>query len=229
MGSFIRGSLLKEFRSGILAGSEYSGNGKGKSNSQRQGGCLLLRQGFGSRSFADMRVEAVGEMPRRTGRGGNVAGEPGAGLAIKSFLAAIDSDDSLFCVAQPLVEPAADEAAGHVYSADIVLEFREAEHSRSRSLHFVLIEKLIELLKEAGSNESLEATLCLTSGSILVGGSGSSDRSAQKELALWIRLAAKGVSSEQAVLRWGLGLAHLQQALLFTSRHLRMHLGQAGG
>jgi hypothetical protein len=31
------------------------------------------------------------------------------------------------------------------------------------------------------------------------------------------------------VLRWGLGLAHLQQALLFTSRHLRMHLGQMGG
>jgi hypothetical protein len=177
-----------------------------------------------------MRVEAVGEMPRRVGRGGDVAGEPGAGLAIKSFLAAIESGDSLFCVAQPLEGPSADESAsGRVYSGDILLEFREAENSRNRSLHFVLIEKLIELLKEAGSNESLEATLCLTSGSILVSASETPARANQKELALWMRLAAKGDSAEQAELRWGLGLAHLQQALLFTSRHLRMHLGQMGG
>jgi hypothetical protein len=41
-----------------------------------------------------------------------------------------------------------------------------------------------------------------------------------------VRLLAKGDSAEQAALRWGLGLAHLQQALLFTSRHLRQHLKQ---
>jgi hypothetical protein len=45
-----------------------------------------------------------------------------------------------------------------------------------------------------------------------------------KELELWIRLAAKGESPEQAVLRWGLGLTHIQQALLFSSRFLRLHL-----
>jgi hypothetical protein len=110
-----------------------------------------------------------------------------------------------------------------------LLEFREAENSQSRSLHFVLIEKLIELLKEAGSNDSLEATLCLTSGSIFVNGLRTPGVARQKELALWMRLTAKGDSADQAVLRWGLGLAHLQQALLFTSRHLRMHLGQMGG
>jgi hypothetical protein len=44
-----------------------------------------------------------------------------------------------------------------------------------------------------------------------------------------MRLAAQGDSAEQAVLRWGLGLAHVQQALLFTSRHLRMRLAQTGG
>ena len=91
------------------------------------------------------------------------------------------------------------------------------------------MEKLIELLKEAGSSESLETTLCLTSGSISVGSSGSQDKPSQKELALWLRLAAKGESPEQAVLRWGLGLAHIQQALLFTSRYLRLHLAQTGG
>jgi hypothetical protein len=189
-----------------------------------------LQAPFASRSFADMRVEAVGEMPRRSGRGADVAGEPGAGLAIKSFLAAIDSGDSLLCMAQPLEGPSEDESVGgHVYSGDILLEFREVENSRNRSLHFVLIEKLIELLKEAGSNDSLETTLCLTSGSILIRTSETQAPARQKELALRMRLTAKGDSADQAVLRWGLGLAHLQQALLFTSRHLRMHLGQMGG
>jgi hypothetical protein len=175
-----------------------------------------------------MKVQAVGEMPRRAGRA--AAGEPGAELAIKSFLGAIDGDDSLFCVALPLAGPSEDESAGgRVYSGDVVLEFRDAENARNRSLHFLLVEKLIELLREAGSQETLETMLCLTSGSLLVSDTETPAPSRQKELALWMRLAAKGDSAEQAVLRWGLGLAHLQQALLFTSRHLRMHLGQTGG
>jgi hypothetical protein len=110
-----------------------------------------------------------------------------------------------------------------------VLEFRQAELSGNRSLHFLLIEKLIELLKEAGSAETLEATLCLTPGSISMSSPGSEEKLIQKQFAIWIGLAAKGDSVEQAGLRWGLGLAHIQQALLFTSRHLRLHLAQTGG
>jgi hypothetical protein len=177
-----------------------------------------------------MRVEAVGEMPKRTAGAGLVAGEAAAGLAIKSFLAAIESDDSLFCVAQPLAGPSAEAGAGgRVCFGDIVLEFREADHGRNRSLHFILMEKLIELLKDAGSQVSLETTLCLTSGSISLSVLGNPVNPNQKELALWMRLTAKGESAEQAARRWSLGLAHIQQALLFSSRHLRMHLAQTGG
>jgi hypothetical protein len=186
-----------------------------------------------SRSVAGMRVEAVGEIPKRAGVAGAFPGDERTGLAIKTFLAAIDSDDSLFSIAQPLAGPSTDESARGVCFGDIVIEFRQDELTSQRKVHFVLIEKLIELLKEAGSSESLETTLCLTSRSILVSeearSSGSQARANQKELALWLRLAAKGVSPEQAVLRWGLGLAHLQQALLFTSRHLRQHIAQVGG
>jgi hypothetical protein len=110
-----------------------------------------------------------------------------------------------------------------------VLEFRQAELKCQRSLHFTLIEKLIELLKEAGSNETLHATLCLRSTSTLGSDPGWQEKPNLKELELWIRLAAKGESPEQAVLRWGLGLAHIQQALLFTSRYLRLHLAQTSG
>jgi hypothetical protein len=69
----------------------------------------------------------------------------------------------------------------------------------------------------------------LTSGSISVSQSGREEKPIEKQFATGIRLAAKAESAEQAVLRWGLGLAHLQQALLFTSRHLRMHLAQTNG
>jgi len=176
-----------------------------------------------------MRVNVVEKMDKRAERAGEVPGDAAASLAVKNFLAAIDSDDSLFCVAQPLAGPSGDESTGgSVYSGDMLLEFRRAEHSRQRSLHFLLVEKLAELLKEAGSQESLATTLCLTTASISVGTSGSQEHAGQKELALWIRLAAKGDSPEQALLRWGLGLAHIQQALLFTSRHLRLHLTQMG-
>jgi hypothetical protein len=192
--------------------------------------CLHLQGAFASRIFAGMRVEVLGEMPKRTAGAGVVASDAATGLAIKTFLAAVESDDSLFCVAQPLAGPSVDEAVGdRVYFGDIVLEFREVENSRNRRLHFLLMEKLIELLKQAGSQESLETTLCLTSGSISLSTSGNPVKPNQKELALCMRLAAKGDSTEQAVLRWGLGLAHIQQALLFTSRHLRMHLAQTGG
>src|SRR5271169_6739517 len=117
-----------------------------------------------------MRVEAVGEMPKWRGESRMVAGDAPAGLAIKNFLAAIESDDSLFCIAQPLTGPSADETTGgRVFSGEIILEFRRSELSRQRSLHFLLMEKLIELLKEAGSQDTLSTTLCLTPGSISVG------------------------------------------------------------
>ena len=178
-----------------------------------------------------MRVEVVEKVATRTKASAGAAGDASASLAVKNFLAAIDGEDSLFCVAQPLAGPSPDESAtGRVYSGDMILEFRQVEHRRQRNLHFLLLEKLIELLKGAGSQESLETALCLTSGTIPAGGSlntpSSEENPSQKEMALWIKLAAKGDSTDQAGLRWGLGLAHLQQALLFTSHHLRLRLTQ---
>ena len=41
---------------------------------------------------------------------------------------------------------------------------------------------------------------------------------------LGIRLVAEGSSAQQAELRWGLGLARIQQALLFRSRALKQQI-----
>jgi hypothetical protein len=186
-----------------------------------------------------MRVVVVEKIARRPEAAGIVGGDAEASLAVKNFIAAIDSDDSLFCAAQPLTRASVEEPkvdcdfSGTVYSGDIVLRFRRAEHSRLKSIHFLLMEKLTELLKADGSQESLEATLCLTQEEISVSSSVSAPENREMRnqggMALWIRLTAKGDSPERALLRWGLGLAHVQQAVLFSSRHLRLHLTQTNG
>lgn len=172
-----------------------------------------------------MRVTVAEKMAPCVARAGQSGEGTAQALASKNFLAAIGGEDSMFRIAQPLVGPSCEKpAAVSICSGDIVLEFREAEQRGKRGLHFALLEKLVELLKDAGSPESLEATLCLTSASIPAGDSEKREKRSAAELALWLRLDAKGDSPEQAVLRWGLGLTHLQQALLFTSRHLRLQL-----
>lgn len=165
-----------------------------------------------------MRVETVEKVPQRSSAG-VIGGDAPAAMAIKNFLSAIQSDDSLLQLVGPLGGPSAQVAeGGGFYIGEMTLEFRDDEHGRQKSLYFLLVEKLIELLREAGSAETLSATLCLTTGK--------EEKRNQSAVALWVRLAARGDSPEQAALRWGLALTHLQQALLFTSRHLRMQISQ---
>lgn len=165
-------------------------------------------------------MDVVEKIAKRPAKAEALAGEAAATLAMKNFVAALASDDSLFALLEPIAGPARDgDSSEQILFGDLVLGFKQEELSRQKSLQFLLVEKIIELLKEAGSKDTLEAKLCL--------GSRSANEESQKETALSVRLLAKGDSAEQAALRWGLGLAHLQQALLFTSRHVRQHLRQS--
>jgi len=168
-----------------------------------------------------MRVEAVAAIPKRAGTFAVDAADPGTNLALKNFAAAMAGEDSLFILVEPLSgpSPAGADRPGE-FSGDVVLRFQQSELARQKTLYFLLLEKLIELLKEAGSLETLEAKLCLLAET--------RDVPSSLQTAVCIRLIACGDSPEQARLRWGLGLAHLQQALLFTSRLLRQQVKQAG-
>lgn len=181
---------------------------------------LRLRRGVASRSFASMRVETIEKLPEKSSAG-VVAGDAAAAMAIKTFVKAIESDDSLLRLIAPLNGPSTQVAeGGGFYIGEMTLAFRDEEQHRQKSLYFLLVEKLIELLRDAGSSETLKATLCLTTVK--------ENKRNPNGVALWVRLSARGDSPEQAALRWGLGLTHLQQALLFTSRHLRMQISQRG-
>lgn len=168
-----------------------------------------------------MRVEAVAAIPKRPSPPAADAADPGTTLALKNFATAMAGEDSLFVLLEPQLGPAPARAdRPREFFADVVLGFQQTELARQKSLYFLLLEKLIEMLKDAGSAETLAAQIGLLAET--------RDIPSVPQTALCIRLIAVGDSPEQARLRWGLGLAHLQQALLFTSRLLRQQVQQAG-
>jgi hypothetical protein len=156
-----------------------------------------------------MLVDVVESLPKRDDASASVVSDEAVDRALRSFAAAIESADSLFQCETPAPAVVGDGLC----SGDFALSFR-AELEKNRRLQFALVEKLVELLRLAGSAETLAARISLTpqpSGALLR-----------------VRLEARGSSAEQARLRWGLGLAHVQQALLFTSRYLRQQGAQGG-
>ena len=90
-----------------------------------------------------MRVEVVESLPAQAPGTAQVAPDTSVRRALGSFLAAIDSDESLFaCEA-----PGAPHVAANLSSADFVLKFRAQNLRANRRLHFSLVEKLVQLLK----------------------------------------------------------------------------------
>lgn len=132
--------------------------------------------------------------------------------ALQNFHDTLRSADSIFSVEDPgVVSTASNPSAVAHYSGQCVVTFRDDQLKSNREMHFRIVEKLVELLTEVGSLEVLTAKLCLIS-------------TENKRFGLWIYLEASGQSSQQAAIRWGLGLAHVQQALLFLSRYIRQQV-----
>jgi hypothetical protein len=155
-----------------------------------------------------MLVDVVERLPSHAAAGTPVGADFGIDRSLRSFMAAIESDDSLFqCDG---IHPAV--TGDSLCCGDFILRFRRKELESNRSLHLAMLQKMIELLRSAGSAETLASRICLTRNDI--------------GMELQVRLEAQGASGDQARLRWGLGLVHLQQALLFTSRSLRQQITQ---
>jgi hypothetical protein len=169
-----------------------------------------------------MRVEVVETIAELRAAAGRPADEGLAEPALQSFQSAMQGDASFFDGRREgNLQVGAGEEGRVSCSGGFLLSFRGTEYGGNRGLYFQLVQKLFELLKNVGSAELLSARLCLVSEKLEEGMPGG--------LALRVDLEAVGDSSQQATLRWGLGLAHLQQALLFTSRYLRQKISQKSG
>src|SRR5579863_9610453 len=161
-----------------------------------------------------MRVEIVEKIPEHSWVSQATAKGTPENRALQNFFSSLNSEESQFSVEYPGSGTFQESGqTGEVYCGDFVITFRSPEEAKNTALHFTLLEKLSELLQSAGSSATLGVMLSL----IKV-----PPRKGQKAgVALGLRLEANGESVEQAEVRWGLGLAHVQQALLFASRWLR--------
>jgi hypothetical protein len=135
------------------------------------------------------------------------------------FLATVNSEDSVFATATARVqsaEPISPGASCH-FSCRIALLFADERFNFDTSHYEGLLAQLQKLLGSESGPDLLALTLRI-----------GPCRFAQLEregFHLALTLGANGASPEQAELRWGLGLARVQQALLFLSRVVRQHLG----
>ena len=165
-----------------------------------------------------MRVEIVEKLPEISWETREVAKDSPENRALQGFLSTARSEDSLFSVECPGFGAVHDAGqSSEVYCGDFIIRFRSPEDARNKGLHFTFLEKLSELFRNAGSAATLALKLSVINERL-------SDES-KGGLALGLRLEATGDSVEQAELRWGLGLAHVQQGLLFASRWLRQKSG----
>jgi hypothetical protein len=132
---------------------------------------------------------------------------------LRAFLANVNTSDSIFatigCKVWSAVEAA--NAEPEVFASRIDLIFLQEATNFGRGPHEDLANRLAGLL-ERDSGETLRAELRISPVEFA-----GEDRG----FCLRIILYARGATREQAEARWGLGLARMQQALLFVARGLR--------
>ena len=137
-------------------------------------------------------------------------------LPLRNFLTVVNSTESAFATASATVKcdsPAA-VSAGEAYefASQASLVFAEPSLNLKRERYVNLSSSLKELL-ERDSGGAVRVVLRISPCEFPVQN--------RRGFCLGIRLVAQGDSAQQAELRWGLGLARVQQALLFRARTLK--------
>lgn len=137
-------------------------------------------------------------------------------LPLHNFLSSINSAESVFTTTSATAKsdlPAAVSAGpAYEFASQTQIVFSDASLNWERNQYISLCAELKELLERDTPEETrlvLRISSCLFT--------------AQKRpgFSLGIRLVAEGSSAQQAELRWGFGLARVQQALLLRSRSLK--------
>lgn len=180
-------------------------------------------------------LEIPGESPDPATRYLNLRDSPGAierleearrYPPLRTFLNVVNSADSVFMTAQCKTWTTEDHAAagpapGAVpcqFASRVDIVFASELLNFERGHYEGLTKQLHELLTREAATDTLAAKLCVRACRFRAHG--------RFGYCLRISLHARGATLEQAQLRWGLGLARVQQALLFSSRSLRQRMKQ---
>jgi hypothetical protein len=136
-----------------------------------------------------------------------------------AFLVALNGDASVFCTVRTKTwadtdpsQPVSNFGSAFYSRTDLIFadsKFNSKEHQED------VVRRLVELWMKEPSAETFSARLEMLPCRSTFGRGPS-------EAALRIVLTARGETPRQAQMRWGIGMAKVQQALLFVSRALRM-------
>jgi len=143
-------------------------------------------------------------------------------LALRSFLTLVNGSDSIFATVKAqtaLSQDAAVASGAYAFASRVALVFARAELNFQRENYEALLMHLRELLEKDTAPDTLDAEFHIPFCYF--------HAAARAGHALAFHLRARGTTPEQAELRWGLGLARVQQALLFLSRALRQKTSQS--
>ncbi|HEV8385541.1 MAG TPA: hypothetical protein VGQ11_11780 [Candidatus Acidoferrales bacterium] len=134
---------------------------------------------------------------------------------LRGLLAALNSGESLFssvaCVTWTKEVPQAAQTVEFGSRVDVI--FTKQRHNFERDTYESLGSQLRVLLDMEAGGDTLAAEICVLRCAF--------DKAARPGYALRLILTGHGSTPQQAELRWSLGVAHLQQALLFLSRTVR--------
>ena len=142
-------------------------------------------------------------------------------LPLQNFLGSVNSEESIFATASATTKsdlPAAVSAGpAYEFASQVTIVFADPSLNWERR-HYVDLSSGLKELLERDTAEATRAVLRISS----------CDFTAENRrgFCLNIRLVAEGSSEQQAELRWGLGLARIQQALLFRSRTLKQKIAE---
>ncbi len=141
-------------------------------------------------------------------------------LPLRNFLAVVNGEESPFTTANAIVKcdsPAA-VSSGKTYefASQVRVVFTELFLNSERERYIELCSSLKDLLERDPGNTT-RAVLRISACEF--------PAESRRGFCLGIRLVAGGDSAQQAELRWGLGLARVQQALLFRARAMKQQAG----
>jgi hypothetical protein len=142
-------------------------------------------------------------------------------VPLRNFLTSINGAESVFCTAGVFTKcdsPAAVSAGpAYEFASQAGIVFAEPSLNWERR-HYEDLASTLKQLLERDAADSVRAALRISPCDF--------KHENRRGFCLSIRLVAEGSSAQQAELRWGLGLARIQQALLFRSRSLKQRVAE---
>lgn len=132
---------------------------------------------------------------------------------LRGFLSALNSEETVYATVACRTWEKTEAEAEPEFGSSVDVVFATQRQNFERKRFESLASGLRDLLEQEPGGEHLAAEIRVLDCS--------SRDSRNPSYVLRLSLTGRGSTPQQAELRWGLGIAHLQQALLYLSRSLR--------